>query len=468
MARAEMETAESNKPNDGIGGVDGGIGGTILSGEPIWPIYDVDPQGAVVMLRPEDIASDPRIEALRGPADAQEIERIRKLADTILEDGQLEDALVRNAERGYVLVYGHRRKAAIEFLGAGHQLRCRVAYIDADEALRIALRENWQRKDFTVLERARQVAMLRETYSWQGQRGTGKVAEYLGVDSATVTQMDRLIALPKEILDRVESGALASARAALELAPVVPEKRAEVVEEAQKLADAEETAKPKRQPAKSVSSASHVPEPEWMKEQRRKSEERKAAAKRSKEASRPDLGEEPPAGTIESTVTVESTVSEAVPEPFLAVPEQVEPAPEPVKPARVEARHVRQAARAVPGATKQIAAPGKAEIVAWWKAKQSASLPTVLTRFVGAHVAWMAGGKRDKWLDAALEDLADAVAKGKKAKAAKPANKAERALKSIGKKLQTQAAGAAKKTAKGSAKHRKPAKKSSAKLAKKR
>ena len=302
---------------------------------------------------PEHIALNPKLSALRAgrPITA---ESVAELAMTIQEEGQQQAALVRpNPNRRtadaqpWELVYGHRRKLAAEKLGA--TLRCDIRELDDDEALRAALIEGWQREDFSVADRARHVAMLRAEYGWDGPRGTKKIAHHLGVSDSTVTQMDRMAGLPKDVLQKVDDG-LMTARAALELAPVKGELRPAVSKRAQELAD----------------TAEHE-----------SNERRKLLIKSFEKANK-------------------------VLAPLVAGP------------ARVEGRHIRQAARETKGALARPHAPGKAEIRAWWQAHEGPIYPKVLTAFVTAHIQWLGGGKgkTDKWLEAALEDVADVLAAG--------------------------------------------------------
>jgi len=297
------------------------------------------------------IALNPKLSALRTALAVNDT--IEALAMTIREEGQQQAALVRpnpnkrtSDEMPWELVYGHRRLEACRMLGIS--LRCDIRELDNDEALRAALLENWQRKEFTVSERARHVAMLRKEYGWEGPRGTKKIAHHLGVAEATVTQMDRMTALPADVLRKVDAGEM-TARAALELAPVKAEARPAVSARAQELADQAKSEVEKRRAE--ISSRRAAINGPWV---------------------------------------------EAINDG---------------RPSRVEGKHVRQAARETKGALPRPHAPGKPEIKAWWRAHEGDIYPPVLAAFVTAHVKWLQGGKgrTDKWLEAALEDVADAL-----------------------------------------------------------
>ena len=188
---------------------------------------------------PEHIAINAKFQALRG--DTVTPESVASLAMTMREEGQKQNALVRpngnkkTAEaQPWELIFGHRRRIAA--IANGTTLRCDVEELTDDEALRAALIEEWQKKQFSVLARARHVAMLRKEYGWEGPRGTKLIAHFLGVDETTVTQMDRLVTIDPEILAKVDRGEM-TARAALELAPVKADARPAVSARAQELAD---------------------------------------------------------------------------------------------------------------------------------------------------------------------------------------------------------------------------------------
>jgi ParB family transcriptional regulator, chromosome partitioning protein len=199
---------------------------------------------ALLSLKPGFIGLDPLLDKLRSDRRAlDEKAAIERLATTIEEEGQEQPVLVRpKGPNDYVLVYGHRRLAAIKRLneqGVRTNVLARVEELTDDQALRKALIENWQRKDFTVLEKARQVEMLRLRFGWVGDKGTKRIASHLGVSEATVTQMDRMVSLPADVLAQVDSGDM-SARAALNLAQVKPAAVKPVSERALEIAKEQE------------------------------------------------------------------------------------------------------------------------------------------------------------------------------------------------------------------------------------
>lgn len=117
----------------------------------------------------------------------------------------------------YVIIYGHRRRAAAVAAG----LETIPAVIDdsvlADggdlDAMTI---ENLGREDLTELQQA-------EIFARYSEAGVGQraIAEKVGVDQSTVSRRLRLLLLAREVLEAVERGAIKSTEAA-ELAGKLP------------------------------------------------------------------------------------------------------------------------------------------------------------------------------------------------------------------------------------------------------
>ena len=198
-----------------------------------------------IRLKPEDIAINSRFENLRSDRSSDEYQQeVKRLAAVLKDEKQKQPVLIRDnstgSEQAYELVFGHRRREAVRLLAAHDAdvtVLCRYEDLDDEQAMKAALRENIQAKDFSDMDKARIILGLRVA-----KMKTKDVAEYLGVSTATVTELERLLSLPKDVQERVESGALAKS-AALEMAPVAEASRPAVMSKAQKKAEAEKAAK---------------------------------------------------------------------------------------------------------------------------------------------------------------------------------------------------------------------------------
>jgi ParB/RepB/Spo0J family partition protein len=214
-------------------------------------------QAVVQSFDPADLLIDPTLSTLRLAPDP---EFIAALAKSILEEGQIEPGVFRATEDGLMLVAGANRLAAVKLLREqGHgEIEFKAVEVDAtaDQALRIALHENDKRKDFTDMERARNIQMVREKFKWQGKSNTSKVTEFFGYSQARTTQLERLLTAPEDVQAAVQAGTM-RADAALELLNSKPEKRAAVKKVAVELAaaDAKKTGTSKKAAAASQDAA---------------------------------------------------------------------------------------------------------------------------------------------------------------------------------------------------------------------
>jgi ParB family chromosome partitioning protein len=143
-------------------------------------------------------------------------ELIGQIALSMRTVGQLQP--VRGQKRGDIveMIDGHHRLEAAKRAG----LKTLATIIEAKELPdgEVVLRQlisNCQREDLTALEKARGIQRLMETANWTAQQA----ATGLGVSSATVTRLLKLLSLPVSIVEQVEAGKIA-ASSAYELAQI--------------------------------------------------------------------------------------------------------------------------------------------------------------------------------------------------------------------------------------------------------
>ncbi len=129
---------------------------------------------------------------------------LASLADSIRERGVLQPIIVRSAEHGYELVAGERRWRAAELAGEKTIPALVDDALDEAGSLELALIENVVREDLTAIEQARTFAVLLEDL-----RMTGAVlAKRLGRSRADIANTVRLLDLPDEVIQLIDSGAL--------------------------------------------------------------------------------------------------------------------------------------------------------------------------------------------------------------------------------------------------------------------
>jgi ParB family chromosome partitioning protein len=169
---------------------------------------------------PADSRSEPE---LRGPYTQIEVDRIRPnpqqprrafgadelagLADSILRHGLLQPVVVRESPDGYELVVGERRWRAAELAGLT-TIPAMVKDVASRELLEMALVENVQRHDLNPIELALAFRALTEGGATQEQ-----VGERVGLDRSTIANHLRLLELPRELQQEVESGVLSAGHA---------------------------------------------------------------------------------------------------------------------------------------------------------------------------------------------------------------------------------------------------------------
>lgn len=164
----------------------------VIAPNPFQPRQTIDPAGIA------DLAAN--ILATRAAA-----------PDTL---GLLQTPRGRRHGDGVQLAFGHRRLAAFQLLASqGHteygQFPVDVADLtDADMAV-TAWSENMARLDLNPMERVRYIHLIMDEFGWTQT----ETAKRLGVVFATLSNILRLLKLPADVQELLESGQLSQARA---------------------------------------------------------------------------------------------------------------------------------------------------------------------------------------------------------------------------------------------------------------
>ena len=148
-----------------------------------------------------------------------EPEALQQLADSILQHGLLQPVVVRRAGERYELVVGERRWRAARAAGL-RTLPAVVADIEPQDCLALALVENVQRRDLNPIELGYAFRALAETGATQEEIG-----RRVGLDRSTIANHLRLLELPREFQQDVESGRLTAGHAKALLQLANPERR---------------------------------------------------------------------------------------------------------------------------------------------------------------------------------------------------------------------------------------------------
>jgi len=130
-------------------------------------------------------------------------DELAELEASLRASGLLQPISVRRQGDAYELIAGERRVRAATNLGWS-EIQAIVRDFDDRTMLVLALVENLQRTNLNALEEARGYRRLIDEFQLTQQQ----VAEAVGKDRTTVTNLLRILSLPDEILLLVEQGTL--------------------------------------------------------------------------------------------------------------------------------------------------------------------------------------------------------------------------------------------------------------------
>lgn len=140
---------------------------------------------------------------------------LQELADSIKTQGIMQPIIVRLlADDRYEIIAGERRWRAAQMAGL-ETIPAIIREINDDTAIAMALIENIQREDLNPMEQATAMHRFIEEFALTHQQ----IAEAVGKARATVTNLLRLMSLPREVKTLLEHGDLemGHARALLSL-----------------------------------------------------------------------------------------------------------------------------------------------------------------------------------------------------------------------------------------------------------
>lgn len=126
------------------------------------------------------------------------------LADSIRERGVLQPVIVRPTHQGYELVAGERRWRAARLAGETAIPALVDDRVDEAGSLELALIENLVREDLSAIEQARALATLLDDLRVTG----GVLAKRLGRSRTDIVNTVRLLDLPDEAIEMIDTGTL--------------------------------------------------------------------------------------------------------------------------------------------------------------------------------------------------------------------------------------------------------------------
>lgn len=128
---------------------------------------------------------------------------IDELAESIKKHGVLQPIIVREKEGYYEIIAGERRYLAAKKAGLS-KIPSIIKNLEDSECALVALVENLQRENLNPLEEATAYKKLQDTFGFTQE----KMAEMLGISRSAIANTMRLLSLPDEIKNHIQSGKL--------------------------------------------------------------------------------------------------------------------------------------------------------------------------------------------------------------------------------------------------------------------
>jgi ParB family transcriptional regulator, chromosome partitioning protein len=178
---------------------------------------EINPSGSVAYVKTISI-----LENRFQPRQNYDESKLEDLKASIKEKGVLQPILVRKHGNDYEVVAGERRLRAAKAIGL-KEVPVIIKNVTDREALVLALVENIQREELNAIEEALGFKRLMEEFQFTQEA----VAEAIGKDRSTVTNLLRLLRLPEEIQKQVADAkiSMGHARALLSLEDAAIQKK---------------------------------------------------------------------------------------------------------------------------------------------------------------------------------------------------------------------------------------------------
>ncbi len=193
------------------------------------------------------------------PRDRFDQAALSELADSIREHGVLQPIVVRAMEGGtYQIIAGERRWRASRMAGLS-EIPAMVVEAEDGKVMELALIENLQREDLTIIEEALGYRTLMETYGLTQEQ----VAKRMGKSRPVIANALRILNLSPGSLKRLEAGELtpghARVLAGLESPELMDQLAEEVVRSALTVRQLEKLAAQRKGSRREVVSANAAP-----------------------------------------------------------------------------------------------------------------------------------------------------------------------------------------------------------------
>lgn len=189
--------------------------------EAFYPAQNQKPEQSI-----ETIAINKIMPGIYQPRRNFDQQSIIELAQSIKENGLIQPIILRKSDDNgcYEIIAGERRFRATKFLGLD-KISAIIRKINNHEALEIALIENVQRSELTLLEEAKGYKQLMDEFSYTQEQ----VAQKTGKSRPHIANILRLLELPKSVQEMLDKKQLSMGHARAIMASKNPELLAEQI-----------------------------------------------------------------------------------------------------------------------------------------------------------------------------------------------------------------------------------------------
>jgi ParB family chromosome partitioning protein len=194
----------------------------IASAIPTNPVDTAPDSAKVSSIRIEDIHPNPL-----QPRTVFDAGHLEELANSIETHGIIQPLLIRRKDHQYELIAGERRLRAAKLAGLTEVPAIIQDYAD-DRILELALIENIQREDLNPIETAQALHRLQSDLGLSHE----EIAARTGKDRTTITNLIRLLKLPREVQLLVAERRLSMGHARAILGIANPELQLQMAEKA--------------------------------------------------------------------------------------------------------------------------------------------------------------------------------------------------------------------------------------------
>lgn len=162
------------------------------------------PENAITELKITEIEPN-----MSQPRKVFDDEKIKELADSILENGMIQPIVVAKSEKSYKIIAGERRWRAARAAGLKTVPVVIKDDLEDQKILELALIENIQRQDLNAIEEANAYQTLMKDYSMTQD----EVAKIVGKSRPSVANVVRLLNLDERVQDMIIAERISEAHA---------------------------------------------------------------------------------------------------------------------------------------------------------------------------------------------------------------------------------------------------------------